>query len=57
MKVIKCLRTLKKLEKEFDCKFDRKHRYCLENGNIRDSKEFRLWYMDGCFYPFLIKKF
>jgi hypothetical protein len=62
MKIIKDLRVLKKIEKQFGCKFDRKHKYCTDSGQIESKWDKRLelirlgydlMYVDGCFYPFL----
>lgn len=63
--IIKDLRVLKRIEKEFGCKFDREHRYCIDcvtldsNWNERLRLErlgYDLMYFDGCFYPYLVKK-
>jgi hypothetical protein len=63
--IIKDLRILKRIEKQFGCKFDRKERYCTSSGQLESKWDERLklvklgydlMYFDGCFYPFLVKK-
>ena len=63
MSIIANLKELKRIEKKFKCKFDHKHRYCTDSGEIENNlsvqrelaKEgYKLKYFDGCFNPFLV---
>jgi hypothetical protein len=62
--IVKNLKIIAKIEKKFQCKFDREHFYCTDSGTIEDnlssSRElkdmgYQLKYLSGCFYPFLME--
>lgn len=61
IKIIKNKNILKAIEKKYNLKFDNMYNYCI-NKNINSTnkyyinkKEYMLKFVDGCFYPYLIK--
>ena len=60
MEIIKDLRTLNALAKKYQLNFDKKYKYCLNCENLTkkfyiNQKEYQLKFLDGCFYPYIIK--
>jgi hypothetical protein len=60
MEIIKDLRKLKKFEKNFNMKFDKTFKYCINQGNYSNISNkiegYQLKYFSGCFYPYIIKE-
>jgi len=59
MNVIKDLRIVKAICTRYNMKFDKKHKYIIEDNSIswfnyKDSL-YKLQSFDGCFYPYIIK--
>jgi len=61
MDIIKDFRILKAIEKKYNLKFDKEFKYCIsENISTTknfyiNNKEYKLIFLDGCFYPYLIQ--
>lgn len=56
MRIIDDIRVLRKFERQYNMRFDRTYKYCLDEGNFKNSDEYRLQYYDGCFKPYLTEK-
>lgn len=61
MEIVKNLNTLKALQKKYKVEFDKDFKYITKTKNLEgknlyiNNKEYKVKYVDGCFYPYLIK--
>ncbi len=64
MRIIKDLRILNAIGRKYNLQFDKKYKYCINDNNswercfsrfeYKDHK-YKLEYMSGCFYPYLVQ--
>ena len=61
MKIVTNKKIIKAIEKKYNLKFDYIYNYCIsQNADTSkkyyiNNKEYILKFVDGCFYPYLIK--
>lgn len=55
MEIIKNNKILNNFTKKYNMQFDKKYKYCINEGNFMAQNGYKLKYFDGCFYPYLVK--
>ena len=56
MGIVKNTRILNKFAKKYNMEFDKQYKYCISEGNFKAENGYKLQYVSGCFYPYLISE-